>query len=98
MAGGTLVDHLDAGRVENRDQPDQRIDIAPHHDFTRLHALNDWRGKARQPGELALADAEKHPRSPQLRRCDHGSPRDPNPLNTPGCIIISDVKVSITDI
>src|SRR4051795_12088960 len=97
MAGGSFADHLDAGGVENRDQLDQRIDIAPHHGFARLHALNGWRRKARQRGELALVNAEKHPGSPQLCRCDHGSPRDVNPPGHHSYIIISDVKMSITD-
>src|SRR6266404_1826251 len=80
MADGSFVDHLDPGLVERGDQLDQRIDIASDHRFAGLHALNGWHGKSRQFGESTLIDAEKHPRSPQLSRCDHRSAPESEPI------------------
>jgi hypothetical protein len=71
IADGSFADHLDPRRFEGRDQLDQRIDIAPHHRFAGLHALNGRHRKSRQLGEPTLIDAEKHSCSPQLSCCDH---------------------------
>ena len=64
-------DELDAERIEGGDELHQRIDVAADHALARFHALD---GRQRQPGrfsELALINAEKRARSPELAGGDH---------------------------
>jgi hypothetical protein len=75
LADGAFVNHFDAGTVKRDNQLHQRIDIASDNVLAGFHALNRWHRKPRKLGKLALVDAEQHPGSPQLSRCDHRPPR-----------------------
>src|SRR4051794_33730938 len=73
FAHGVVADELDAGGRNRGRELHERVDIAADHVRARFHPLDRRQRKAAKLGELALVDAEKGPRGPQLRCGDQAS-------------------------